>query len=398
MPCADLIAKIRDEKGADAVSGLLPITADVKNPSSLVTMCQMVQCLINCVGPFRYFGEPVVQAAIEGSCHYVDITGEPEFMENMYLKYNDAAAAKGLRIVNACGMDSIPADIMTRHAAREFEKRFSGSKATEVEQYWSVSGNGKGVAVHYGTWHSLVESMGNVGVLKRIRRELKAKHGDQKVQYLGARQQRHTGPHHEGGAISSWTLPFPGADAAVVRRTQQQLAASPAGEFESPVQYAVYFTVPEWYHVLLFMVFGSILSLLAGFQWGRQLLLDYPGLFSMGVFSHEGPSAEQMAATTFACTFKVSGYVQRSDAFAGTALRPDASLVFVMKGPEPGYVSTSAMVVAAARALVEHGGRQEDKAVCGVLTPGTAFNSPAVAGQMLERLRERGIVVFEVQT
>lgn len=360
-------------------------------------MCQMVQCVINCVGPFRYFGEPVVQAAIEGGCHYVDITGEPEFMENMYLKYNEAAVAKGLRIVNACGMDSIPADIMTRYAARGFEARFSGSKATQVEHYWSVSGNGKGVAVHYGTWHSLVQSMGNVGILKRIRRDLKAKHGEQKVQYLGARQKRHTGPHHEGGAISKWTLPFPGADASVVRRTQQHLTSSPAGQFESPVQYAVYFTVPEWYHVLLFMVFGSILSLFAAYEWGRQLLLQYPELFSMGVFSHEGPNAEQMAATTFTCTFKVSGYVQRSDAAAGTRQAPDRSLVYVMRGPEPGYVSTSAMVVAAARGLVEHGGRQDDKAAVGVLTPGAAFNSPAVSEQLLQRLRERGITVFEVQ-
>ncbi len=339
-----------------------------------------------------------MQAAIEGGCHYVDITGEPEFMENMFLKYNDAAAAKGLRIVNACGMDSIPADIMTRYAAREFEKRFSGSKATEVEHYWSVSGNGKGLAVHYGTWHSLVESMGNVGVLKRIRKALRAKQGDKKVQYLGARQQRHTGPHHEGGAVSKWTLPFPGADASVVRRTQQHLADTPAGAYETPLQYAVYFTVPEWYHVLLFMVFGSILSILAGFEWGRKMLLEYPGLFSMGVFSHAGPSAEQMAATTFECTFKVSGYVQRSHAEPGTRQKPNASLVFVMKGPEPGYISTSAMVVAAARGLVEHGGRQDSKAACGVLTPGAAFNSPAVAEQLLGRLRERGIVVFEVQT
>jgi hypothetical protein len=239
--------------------------------------------------------------------------------------------------------------------------------------------------------------MGNVAMLQSIRRALKAKYGQQQIEYLGAKQKRFTGPHFEEGAISQWVLPFPGADASVVRRTQQHLVASPAGKFETPLQYAVYFTVPEWYHVLLFMVFGLQLSQMSGFAYGRQLLLEYPSLFSLGVFSHEGPSAAQMACTTFACTFKVSGYAERAEA-DGAKTAPTKSLVYVMKGPEPGYISTSAMVVAAARGLVEDGGRYptDGPSTVGVLTPGAAFNSPAVAEQLLGRLAERGITVFEV--
>ena len=31
--------------------------------------------MINCAGPFTFFGEQVVRAAITAGCHYVDTTG-----------------------------------------------------------------------------------------------------------------------------------------------------------------------------------------------------------------------------------------------------------------------------------------------------------------------------------
>ena len=39
---------------------------------------------------------------------------------------------------------------------------------------------------------------------------------------------------------------------------------------------------------------------LAKFSLGRRLLLAFPRLFTFGLFSHAGPSEEQMAATSFA--------------------------------------------------------------------------------------------------
>lgn len=34
-----------------------------------------------------------------------------QFLEGMYLKYNEKAAEKGVYIVGSCGFDSIPADM-----------------------------------------------------------------------------------------------------------------------------------------------------------------------------------------------------------------------------------------------------------------------------------------------
>lgn len=33
--------------------------------------------LINTVGPFRYWGEPVVRACVEAGTDYLDVCGEP---------------------------------------------------------------------------------------------------------------------------------------------------------------------------------------------------------------------------------------------------------------------------------------------------------------------------------
>jgi short subunit dehydrogenase-like uncharacterized protein len=54
------------------------IQADVNDPVSLDRMCGQTQVLIDCVGPFRFYGEPVVKSCIKNQTDYVDITGEPE--------------------------------------------------------------------------------------------------------------------------------------------------------------------------------------------------------------------------------------------------------------------------------------------------------------------------------
>lgn len=60
---------------------------DVTSPEQLSRVCGRVKVCVNCVGPFRLHGEAVVAACVEQGCDYVDITGEPEFMEKMRLKY-----------------------------------------------------------------------------------------------------------------------------------------------------------------------------------------------------------------------------------------------------------------------------------------------------------------------
>lgn len=58
-----------------------------------------------------------MQACVEHQAHYCDITGEPQYMRNTMDEFDAAAKAKGVRIVHACGFDSVPTEVMTLQAA-----------------------------------------------------------------------------------------------------------------------------------------------------------------------------------------------------------------------------------------------------------------------------------------
>jgi len=53
------------------------LVADVSDEASLQAMAQSARVVLDCVGPFRYFGEPVVAACVAAGTHYLDICGEP---------------------------------------------------------------------------------------------------------------------------------------------------------------------------------------------------------------------------------------------------------------------------------------------------------------------------------
>lgn len=64
-----------------------------------------------------------MKACIEGGADHVDISGEPQYLETMQLKYAKEAEEKGVHIVGACGFDSVPADMGTLFLQDSFEGR-----------------------------------------------------------------------------------------------------------------------------------------------------------------------------------------------------------------------------------------------------------------------------------
>ena len=78
------------------VDGVPLIVADVNDSASMNAMCARARVLINCVGPFFKWGEPVVRACVRNKCDYVDITGEPVFIDHTALHYHNAARENGV--------------------------------------------------------------------------------------------------------------------------------------------------------------------------------------------------------------------------------------------------------------------------------------------------------------
>lgn len=69
--------------------------------------------LATTVGPYIWYGAELVAACAEAGTDYVDLTGEPEFIDRMYVAHDARARETGARLVHACGFDSIPADLGT---------------------------------------------------------------------------------------------------------------------------------------------------------------------------------------------------------------------------------------------------------------------------------------------
>jgi hypothetical protein len=65
-------------------------------------LLQGKKVVYNVVGPFMQLAEPVVRAALDAGCHYLDTTGEQDWMFYAVKKYGAQYAARGLLLVPAC--------------------------------------------------------------------------------------------------------------------------------------------------------------------------------------------------------------------------------------------------------------------------------------------------------
>uniref|UniRef100_A0A8D8SRN7 Saccharopine dehydrogenase-like oxidoreductase n=1 Tax=Cacopsylla melanoneura TaxID=428564 RepID=A0A8D8SRN7_9HEMI len=160
-----------EKTGEHSVKEIPIIIADVKDEAALSAMAAKTQVLVNCCGPYRHFGAPVVKACVENKTHYVDVSGEPYFMEKMQLDNNQQAKDKGVYVVSACGLDSIPADLGIVHM-----KHIFNGQLNSVEAYLSTKAHkprGKNEAsIHYATWESAVYGLGFAADLTPLRQSL----------------------------------------------------------------------------------------------------------------------------------------------------------------------------------------------------------------------------------
>ena len=83
-----------------ALADLPLVLADSTDPASLQALAESTRVVITTVGPYLAHGEPLVAACAAAGTDYVDLTGEPEFVDRMYVRHHAAAVAIGARIVH----------------------------------------------------------------------------------------------------------------------------------------------------------------------------------------------------------------------------------------------------------------------------------------------------------
>ncbi|MCS5734506.1 saccharopine dehydrogenase family protein [Herbiconiux daphne] len=115
------LENLRHEIGADGAALLVADTAD---PASIDAMAASARLVLTTVGPYQLYGSPVVAACAAAGTDYVDLCGEPHWMRAMIDEHSAAARQSGARILFSCGFDSIPSELGVWTVQRAAIERF----------------------------------------------------------------------------------------------------------------------------------------------------------------------------------------------------------------------------------------------------------------------------------
>ena len=105
----------RECAGADVA------VATLDDQSSLRRALEGCRAVIACAGPFRLYGEPVARAAVAAGAHYLDISGEQAYIVRLFDALGASAAAAGVALIPALGIDCVPGDMLATLAAAGLE-------------------------------------------------------------------------------------------------------------------------------------------------------------------------------------------------------------------------------------------------------------------------------------
>ena len=326
-----------------AAADLPLLSADVRDPSSLRAIAESTKVVITTVGPYILYGEPLVAACAQAGTDYVDLTGEPEFVDQMWLRYHEQAQRSGARLVHSCGFDSIPYDLGTLFTVNQLPE----GVPLAVEGFVKIGGTFSG-----GTFHSAIEIMGRLRQGMKVakqRREREPRPQNRNVKGI-------QGKPHNDPAAGGWVIPFPTIDPQTVLRSAREL-----DRYGPQFSYSHYLVVKHL-PVLAGMAVGvSAVVAVAQLEPGRKLLrkLKSPG---------EGPSSAQREQSWFHVRFTGEGGGQR--------------VVTQVSGGDPGYSETSKMLAESALCLAHDDLPQR----AGQLTPAVAMGQP-----LIDRLQRAGI-------
>ncbi|WP_434741193.1 saccharopine dehydrogenase family protein [Micromonospora sp. SH-82] len=339
------LARVRDRlTDVDPdLTGLPLLTADVTDADSLRTVAEGTRVLATTVGPYVHHGEPLVAACARAGTDYLDITGEPEFVDLMYLRHHAEAVRTGARLVHACGFDSVPHDLGVWFTVTHLPD----DVPITVDGYVRAGGR-----FSAGTYHSALTAFSRTGPaarVARLRREAEPPPTDRRVRAVPGKVGRST-------EADGWVVPMPTIDPQVVRRSA---AARP--EYGPDFRYRHFAAVRRLPTVLAGAVgLGGLMALVKLPPTRRWLF----GRLTSG----QGPTPQQRAKSWFTVRFVGAGGGRR--------------VVTEVSGGDPGYDETAKMLAESALCLA----LDDLPSTAGQVTPVTAMGDA-----LLHRLTRAGL-------
>ncbi|WP_328527543.1 saccharopine dehydrogenase NADP-binding domain-containing protein [Nocardioides sp. NBC_00368] len=327
------------------------IQADVNDAASLATLASRARVVITTVGPYLEFGEPLVKACAEAGADYVDLTGEPEFVDRMFVMYDATARANGARIVHACGFDSIPHDLGAYYTVREL------AAGGEITGPMTMKGVVRTNATFSGgTFHSALGQMSRPREMATAARERRAL----EVRPEGRTSRPAKPSLGRDRELGYWLLPLPTIDPFIVARSGRALEA-----------YGPAFTYSHYAgtKTLRYAVGGAVGA------GGLALAMQVPPLrakLGERVKQGTGPSERRREKSWFTVDFVAET--------GGRKIHTKVS------GGDPGYTETSKMLAESALCLAFDELPE---------TSGSVTTAVAMGDALLDRLQAAGIR-FEV--
>lgn len=352
------------------------IIADIDDEKSLTEMTKQTQVVVNCCGPYRFLGEKVVKACISTGTSHVDVSGEPEYMESIQYKYNDAAKKKGVYIVSACGFDSIPSDLGVIYTQKNFQGTIN-SIETYLNRWFKSDYQPSGAGVHYATFESAVHGFIHANDL----RELRKKFFKNPLPKLQPRLENRGLIHRAADCNKKWVLSVPTADHSVIMRSQRHFYEN---DNERPIQLRTYHAHESFLTAIKIIITGMLFTMLTKYEFGRNLLLNNPKFFTNGFASHEGPTEEYNENSVFEIVFVAKGWNQKLND-PNMIMPINKKVMTRVVCSNPLYGSASLACILAAVTIIEESDKMPGEG--GVLSPGAAFRDT----NLIERLHDNGI-------
>jgi saccharopine dehydrogenase (NAD+, L-glutamate forming) len=196
----------------DSLDHLPLLTADVTDEVSLKEVANRARVVMSTVGPYLKYGEPLVAACAEAGTDYVDLTGEPEFVDRTYVAHHATAQQTGSRLVHACGFDSIPHDLGAYFTVLQLPDDVPITMRGVVSAGAMPSG---------GTVHSAMNAF------SRLRQSKAAYAARRKVEPRpeGRSSRAVAGKPRRDPVLGRWLVPLPTIDPMIVARSGAALPA-----------------------------------------------------------------------------------------------------------------------------------------------------------------------------
>ncbi|WP_306316603.1 MULTISPECIES: trans-acting enoyl reductase family protein [unclassified Streptomyces] len=323
---------------------VLPLVrADVADRASLRELAVNARVVATTVGPYLEYGEGLVAACAEAGTDYVDLTGEPEFVDQMYVRHDAAARDTGARIVHACGFDSVPHDLGAYFTVKQLPEGVPLRVDGFVRSNATFSG---------GTFNSALNQFSRARQMVAAQQE-RRRHEPRPTERTAYAP---TGTPRFAKEVGAWALPLPTIDPRIVQRSARAVA-----RYGPDFRYRHYAAVKT----LPFAV-GGVVGM--GALFGAAQVPPVRRWLGGRLKPGDGPDEARRAKSWFSVRFVGEG--------GGRRVYTEVS------GGDPGYDETAKMLA--------------ESAMCLALdelpdTAGQVTTAAAMGDALIERLTRAGI-------